>query len=342
LNEIEVSFTDWGNNTASWVYGVETTDGTFICPQSLLVKYGPSYIPEGWKVIKTDDPVIPEDPDDPDPNPDPDPNNPNSPDGSLAPITQTPESAAKSTCPGNFAEVELKFNGIDRPYRYKVMGIHSDFQEWKSDKNIIEIPISDDETEFGIKKYTIDFQYEEPASGSPDHIDVDVIVNFPKDYIKVIYEDIVYVDNGKHEFTDFQWVDSDGNEINNANRQFMQVLDLPQNGGQYSVKVTTESGVSLKICPQDIDPVDISKSIRCSASVYPNPIEANKEFSIKLNGFSDAMLENCNVYIYSSTGALIRTFQGVGSEIKTSLPSGSYSGTAVSGNTKTTFKLFVK
>lgn len=78
LNEIEVSFTDWGDawlnqtqrNTADWVYGVATTNGTFKCPTGLANNFNNSgntgnsvtgqnvsdasacYIPYGWTVVQ--------------------------------------------------------------------------------------------------------------------------------------------------------------------------------------------------------------------------------------------------------------------------------------------------
>ena len=51
LSEIHVSFSDWGSDswTGSWVKDVAPT-GTFICPYTLPLRYGESWIPKDWAV----------------------------------------------------------------------------------------------------------------------------------------------------------------------------------------------------------------------------------------------------------------------------------------------------
>ena len=62
LNIINVSFSAWNptNATQDWLKNVAPT-GNFICPSTLPETYGTSYIPEGWKLIRNDDPEEPED-----------------------------------------------------------------------------------------------------------------------------------------------------------------------------------------------------------------------------------------------------------------------------------------
>ncbi|MBQ0115155.1 MAG: leucine-rich repeat protein [Bacteroidales bacterium] len=50
LNYVKVAFTDWSYyKPENWLNGVAPT-GTFVCPEGLELKYGASYIPEGWTV----------------------------------------------------------------------------------------------------------------------------------------------------------------------------------------------------------------------------------------------------------------------------------------------------
>lgn len=54
LNYVEMILPSWdlaGNDTYAWLKDVAST-GTFVCQRSLEVKYGESYIPEGWKVVR--------------------------------------------------------------------------------------------------------------------------------------------------------------------------------------------------------------------------------------------------------------------------------------------------
>ena len=57
LSYIEVLFTEWDdaegwqNSTDLWLDGVSPT-GTFVCPPELPEKRGPSYIPDGWTIIR--------------------------------------------------------------------------------------------------------------------------------------------------------------------------------------------------------------------------------------------------------------------------------------------------
>ncbi|WP_407405380.1 dockerin type I repeat-containing protein [Sodaliphilus sp.] len=56
LNRIEVAFTDWSNSyTYNWLANV-ASEGEFVCPKELQLKFGPSYIPEGWTVKHNDEP----------------------------------------------------------------------------------------------------------------------------------------------------------------------------------------------------------------------------------------------------------------------------------------------
>ena len=56
LSEINVSFDDWDklDATFEWVADVAPT-GTFICPKTLALEYGISWIPEGWTVKYIED-----------------------------------------------------------------------------------------------------------------------------------------------------------------------------------------------------------------------------------------------------------------------------------------------
>ena len=56
LSEIKVSFDDWKDEdyTLEWVVDVAPT-GTFICPKTLALEYGVSWIPEGWTVKYIED-----------------------------------------------------------------------------------------------------------------------------------------------------------------------------------------------------------------------------------------------------------------------------------------------
>ena len=53
LNYVNVGFTNWSSSgTLDWFYKV-SSGGTFECPEELVssgIKYGKSYIPEGWDV----------------------------------------------------------------------------------------------------------------------------------------------------------------------------------------------------------------------------------------------------------------------------------------------------
>ena len=53
LSRIKVAFTDWGTGTDNWL-GDVAENGTFICPKKLSIKYGETFIPEGWKIVNED------------------------------------------------------------------------------------------------------------------------------------------------------------------------------------------------------------------------------------------------------------------------------------------------
>ena len=58
LSSIEVDFIDWKSDlsaTTDWLKNVSPT-GTFTCPSILPETYGTSYIPEGWTLLRNDDP----------------------------------------------------------------------------------------------------------------------------------------------------------------------------------------------------------------------------------------------------------------------------------------------
>ena len=55
LSWIKVKFDSWGKNGYNnWVKGV-ATEGVFICPRGLEIKYGNNYIPENWQVVYLDE-----------------------------------------------------------------------------------------------------------------------------------------------------------------------------------------------------------------------------------------------------------------------------------------------
>lgn len=307
LNDITVGFTNWnkGESTQDWLKGVAES-GTFQ-RNGLPTRKGDSYIPESW-LPKLN-------------------------------IEQSEEFDDEEGFCGAEIIIPLKFSNGNRPRYYSTD--NETFYEFEGDDlstGDVVFKIDINSVKPGNREYNVFLKDDIEDPDVLGSITIRAKLNLPKEYIEKMYNDIVYVNNGEHIFVDYTWHDNSGKVL--SNKQMYQDKNLPKNGGKYSVDVTTTEGFRLKICPQEFSPSSVAKSAQITATPYPNPARAGEEFGIDISGADDC--QNIKVYIYNSLGNIIRTIEGAANTIRTSLPAGIYTGSAVSGKSNTQFKLIVK
>lgn len=156
------------------------------------------------------------------------------------------------------------------------------------------------------------------------------------------FSDVVFIDNGDHNFTAYQWYKND-EKIEGATLQFYNDLGGFSHNKYYAM-LTTVNGDVYKSCEFDGDNAKISSTSKkaSTVNVYPNPTQANKNFYIKLNNFDVQQINNSEIYIYNNAGILVKKLKVDDGVVETSLPQGQYSGVYVIDNQKISFKIIVK
>ena len=156
----------------------------------------------------------------------------------------------------------------------------------------------------------------------------------PRDAIKQLYHNVIFVDNHYEQFVDYKWYKN--NElIKGKNYQYHteQVLD----GNEYTVDLTTKSGLTIQACP--IAQNDLVKALSPVVTPYPNPAKANQPFTLKIIG---GVPENATIMIFNNSGAQVQRIDNVTENITLTLPQGYYSGALIYDGQKSGFKIIVK
>ena len=156
----------------------------------------------------------------------------------------------------------------------------------------------------------------------------------PRDAIKQLYHNVIFVDNHYEQFVDYKWYKN--NElIKGKNYQYHteQVLD----GNEYTVDLTTKSGLTIQACP--IAQNDLVKALSPVVTPYPNPAKAGVPFTLKIIG---GVPENATIMIFNNSGAQVQRIDNVTENITLTLPQGYYSGALIYNGQKVGFKIIVK
>jgi len=131
------------------------------------------------------------------------------------------------------------------------------------------------------------------------------VVNVSSDYIVPKFDDVVLCDNKTINFSSYQWY-KNGSAIDGATKQFYN--DPAGLVGAYSLKLKTIGGQDLQTCPKILN---ISKVNKVSVSVYPNPMRANQESTVKISGLSDEELQGAVMSVYNIQGIRVYTTKKV-------------------------------
>jgi len=122
------------------------------------------------------------------------------------------------------------------------------------------------------------------------------MVNVSSDYIVNKFDDVVLCDNKTNSFSSYQWY-KNGSAIDGATRQFYN--DPSGLVGTYSLKLKTAGGQDLQTCSKVLN---IPKAKKVSVTVYPNPMKANQESTVKITGMSDEELQGSVMSVYNIQG----------------------------------------
>lgn len=178
----------------------------------------------------------------------------------------------------------------------------------------------------------------------------EIQVNYSSKYLKSKFNDVVLVDNHEQPrlFNEsnpdvtYQWyVREDGVDriIDGETKQFYNVTTFDAWYGAFAI---ASGGEKVKICPRYFGK-SLSKSyVERSVTVYPNPAASMQPVTIRLNDFDSDCYDGVIIYVYNSTGSLVRTLENVDELNTVILPAGSYSGVVVYEGKKISFKFIVR
>jgi hypothetical protein len=76
--------------------------------------------------------------------------------------------------------------------------------------------------------------------------------------------------------------------------------------------------------------------------VYPNPAASMEPRTTMLNDFDTDSYDNMTIYIYNSTGSLVKTLENVEVLNTVALPFGNYSGVVAIDGKRISFKFIVR
>lgn len=191
----------------------------------------------------------------------------------------------------------------------------------------------------GNMKFEVTFYYKGKPNTESKVQPISIKINGSSDLIIELFEDILAIDNHDDLYTAFQWY-KNGVEIERATLQYYQSQQLK---GRYGAYVTTTDGKTLNICPIEVGE-SVSKSLKHSVNVYPNPANAYEEVTIELLNFADVEYEGCVIRIVNALGATAATINNCDRINTVSLPSGTYTGYVIRNgkDDKVSFKLIVK
>ena len=253
---------------------------------------------------------------------------------------------ADGYCQGEHADITLAFINMVRPKYYKIKQLHTEYQPFEDvaslAANIGKLRfLVDDDIEQGNVIFDVTFTNDPARNTESDTAHFDIKINYASSYIIKLFDDIIGIDNHEDLFTEYQWY-KNGAKIDGADRQYYQVSGHLT--GKYGAYVTTTSGERMKICSVDMDAQSISKALRHSVSVFPNPARPGEEITVELLNYDDTEYEGCVIRIVNGVGALVATIDHCERVNTITLPSGTYTGYVLRNgkNEKVSFKLIVK
>jgi hypothetical protein len=153
--------------------------------------------------------------------------------------------------------------------------------------------------------YQASFQIRNELGVVSDVYPFQFVVNLPTDYIVTKFDDVVLCDNHSNSFSSYQWY-KNGTAISGATGQYYN----DPNGlvGSYSLKLKTVSGQDLQTCSKVLN---IPKAKKVSVSVYPNPMRANQESTVKISGMSDEEMQGAVMSVYNVRGVQVYATRNV-------------------------------
>lgn len=155
-------------------------------------------------------------------------------------------------------------------------------------------------------------------------------------YIKLMWDDVLVVDNSGNLFTSYQWY-RNGSIINGANEQFY--CERGGVNGTYEVIVKSVDGKEYIIGPAEYK----LQASALNVTVNPNPIHTGETFSVVVDGLSESEMQNAVVRIYTLSSAVVFSSDKVEHINQVVLPSrGAHIVSVVSGNKKATVKILVE
>ena len=245
-------------------------------------------------------------------------------------------------CPGEKAEITLKFKDWNHtqkpPTLYKLD--NGKYQEFTSHKDLVaklafEIP------ENSNGQFTISFKLDENSNTESEVKDLKVTVKGSSELIIKLFDDLIAIDNHEDRFIAYQWY-KDGKPID-GNQQYWQCPENEEIKGVYSAIVTLTDGNTLEICSADFGK-DLSKSLRRSVNVYPNPARANEQITLELLHYDENEYDECTIKIVNNAGSVVKTITNCDRINTVALPVGTYTGYVIRNGAqdKVSFKIIVK
>ncbi len=147
--------------------------------------------------------------------------------------------------------------------------------------------------------YPASIQFRNELGVASDLYNFQFVVNVPSDYIVAKFDDVILCNNESNTFTGFQWY-KNGTIIDGATKQYYS--DPAGLVGAYSVKLTTNNGISFNTCPKVLN-IPLKKKV--TVSVYPNPLKVNQTSMVKIDGLSDEELQGAVMSIFNIQGVQI-------------------------------------
>ena len=155
-----------------------------------------------------------------------------------------------------------------------------------------------------------------------------------KGVIKLLYRNVMFVDNHDTLFSEYQWVKNDI-DIPNARKQY---YTEPEFAGSYKCKMKTRVGIDVLACPfeQNVS----AKALKADVVVYPNPVVANQRFTLQIINYNPD--NKYEIYITNSTGNIVKSITNAKQTNTIELPLGHYIGALICNGEKSGFKVLVE
>lgn len=159
-------------------------------------------------------------------------------------------------------------------------------------------------------------------------------INMVKGVIKLLYRNVMFVDNHDTLFSEYQWVKNDV-DIPNARKQY---YTEPEFAGSYKCKMKTRVGIDVLACPfeQNVS----AKALKANVVVYPNPAVANQRFTLQIINYNPD--NKYEIYITNSTGNIVKSITNAQQTNTIELPMGHFIGALICNGEKSGFKVLVE